>query len=439
VHKSAGAPARLFVHCATSVPYLTELNATIPGVQMYAERALLLASNEDVVCVTDGVDPEYLAYLRELGIGPANDHVIVASHFDAGGVRPLWQRLLESPAALERISDHLRGHESARLHPHIASPGQFELAGALALRAGVPVSVVGGDPELVAFADCKHNVRATAIELGIPVAAGEVVHLADGHGCKQREYQLLRDAIEGQMSSTGRVIVRGSSGAAGSATFVAGNSREDAGALARRLVSRDHNRIYLVEAMVNATVSPNVLMQISPDDGSIECLGVTDQRWEHGLVHAGNSYPSSAVCVDQMLGWAGRLSDWLRDAGFTGPVGFDFVEHQTAGGHSAFLAEVNPRVNGAAYPLGLAERLNRANSAFCSGTIQCKATSFGQLREELSDLLYSPERGNGIVPYGVGRLAYGKCGIIALAETSAEAAELYHRARFTTRWMCLAS
>jgi hypothetical protein len=180
-------------------------------------------------------------------------------------------------------------------------------------------------------------------------------------------------------------------------------------------------------------------MQINPDDGSIECLGVTDQRWEHGLVHGGNSYPSAAVCIEQMLGWAGRLSDWLRDSGFTGPVGFDFVEHATAGGQSAFLAEVNPRVNGAAYPLRLAERLTGTDSAFCSGTIQSRATSFGELREELSDLFYSPDRGKGIIPYGIGRLAYGKCGVIALAETSAEAAELYHRARFTTRWMCLAS
>ena len=33
----------LYVHCSTSVGYLADLNATVPGIEHYAERALLLA------------------------------------------------------------------------------------------------------------------------------------------------------------------------------------------------------------------------------------------------------------------------------------------------------------------------------------------------------------------------------------------------------------
>jgi Pre ATP-grasp domain/ATP-grasp domain len=444
VHKPAdgdraGSPVRIFVHCATSVPYLAELSATIPGLRSYSERALLLAEGDDIVCVSDEIDSDYLDYLRDLGIGPASDRVIVASRFGGSDAASLLPRLLDTPSALDSIADLIRPRGPAQLHPFIASPGQFTLGEALAERAGVPVTVVGGDPGVVAFADCKHHVRALALELGVPVAAGEVVHLDQGHGSREREYELLRRAIERQMPATGRVIVRGSAGASGSTTFVAGAAHEEAGALARRLVSRGHNRIYLVEAMVEATSSPNILMHISPDDRSITCLGVTDQRWEQALVHGGNVSPSSAVCTEDMLTWARRLSDWLRDSGYTGPVGFDFVEHKTATRRSAFLAEVNPRVNGVAYPLGLAKRLNLSRSAFCSGAVDSRAMSFGQLREELSDVLYQPGMSSGIVPYGIGRLQYGKCGVVALAPTSAEAVELYHRARFMTRWLCLAS
>lgn len=429
-------PRDIYVHCAISVPYLAALNASIPGVERYAERALLLAEQDDVVCLTDEIDPEYLDYLAELGIGPAPENLVVASRFDRGvPARPLWQRLLESSGALEYIKSRLSGRSAGRVRPFIASRGQFQLASALDKRAGIPVSVWGGPANVVARADQKHHIRAKALDLGVPVAQGEVVDLTLVDRRSRVEHELLLMAIERQIGPTGRVIVRGASGAAGSSTFVAG--RGDIPELLRRLVSCPENRIYLVESMVEATVSPNVQIRVDPAAGLVECMGVTDQRWEQGLIHGGNLYPSAAWCIGDMVGWAETLARWLMGEGFAGIAGFDFVEYLGADGKPrAFLAEINPRINGVTYPLHLMRRLsgvrrqhgNPEVGAFASGTIKTGARTFAQLREQLGDLLWSPERAAGLVPYVTGGLPNGKCGIIALATTATEAAELLEEA-----------
>jgi hypothetical protein len=166
-------PLNVYVHCGTSVEYLADLNASIPGVQHYAERALLLAERDDVVCVPDEIDSEYLDYLAEIGIGPAAGNLLVASRFDdSAAVEPLWRRLLSSREAIDALGCMIERSGAGHIHPFIATRGQFELGEALQRRSGVPVRVNGGDPAVVAYADFKHHVRAKAIELGIPVAAG---------------------------------------------------------------------------------------------------------------------------------------------------------------------------------------------------------------------------------------------------------------------------
>jgi hypothetical protein len=429
-------PLHVYVHCATSVEYLAELNATIPGVEHYAERALLLAELGDIVCVPDEVDPAYLEYLGELGIGPAPGNLLVASRYgDADPSAPLWLRLLDSDEALAALRCSIQRRGSAWLHPFIATQGQFDLAAALQRRSGVSVQVFSGYPDVVTYADRKHNVRARAIELGVPVARGEVVDLRPEREWRGRE-GLLRRAIERHMPETGRVIVRGSAGAAGSATFPL-RSHDEIPALTRRLAASAANHIYLVESMVEMTVSPNVQMYIGPEPGAIRCGGTTDQRWERPLIHGGNSFPSCARRLADMLGWSRTLAEWLQGSGYSGVAGFDFVEYNDrAGQPQAFLAEVNPRTNGATYPLRLRRRLNVAQReagypevrAFASGTVESEAGSFAELRHMWNERLFCPQRGTGLVPYMPGLLRHGKCGVVALAGSREKAEQLYQQA-----------
>jgi len=410
----AGAGSRLFIHCVSSIDYLAELCAS----KRYAERALLLADAGDIVCLTDEVDPAYLELLAALGLGPLPENVVVASRFSESR-GPLWERLLESDDTLELLSRRMRMAGTAQLHPFFLTRGHFDLARALCERVGRDVTVMGGDPEVVAYADHKHHIRARALELGIPVAPGEAVNAGS-----------VFSAVKRQLRTTGRVIVRGTSGAAGSATFVCAGTAESLSDLAVWLSGRIDNSIYLVEAMYQAVASPNVQVHISRER-DISCVGISDQLLDSHLTHTGNAAPSTAACTKDMVVWASRLGEWLGDMGYAGIAGFDFVEYIAPDGtREAFLAELNPRVNGATYPLAVRERLS-PGSAFVCGSIETRFDAFAEVRARLAHLLYSPGCSQGVIPTMPGCLASGSCGMIALAPTRAEAAELFAQAELS--------
>lgn len=400
----------------------------VHSVERASERALVLARPQDIVCVTDEVEPSYLAYLTELGLGPTPERVVPMSRFgDHAPGRALWARLAGSTEALRAVGSLVRQSGPSRLHPFMASRGSFALAAALEIAAETEVTVDGGDPGIVEHADQKHHVRERAVALGIPVADGEVVELAVAGGRRRRDYGTLRRAVERRLGQTGRVIVRGSHGAGGSATFIVGSGGTDVDGLVRALSDRTDNRYYLVEVMVPAIVSPGVQLHVSPGGGPITCVGVSDQRWERPLVHGGNLYPSAAHLTARMIGWSHRMAEWLQGRGFAGLLGLDFVEYAdpATGEPRAFLAEVNPRVAGDTYPLALFDRLNAAqrragrpeSAAFVSGTIETRPRRFADFRRAADHLFYSAAAGAGVVPHHVAALGRGRCGVVVLGPT----------------------
>jgi hypothetical protein len=354
----------------------------------------------------------------------------------AEGEGPLAARLVAAPRALlQRLP---RDGDPVWLEPYASSDAAFILAAALRAESGVAVRVRAGLPEITTHADQKHLMRERAEAMGIPVAEGEVAMLAHAGGRRRGDLGPVRDAIERQLGRTGRVIVRGSSGASGSSTFLVGRGGDDVNGVLRRIALRTDNRWYLVESMVEATASPNLMLDVPADQGPIGRAEVSDQRWGRTLVHDGNQSPSCARLVSSMEGWARMLASWLRREGYVGPIGFDFVEHRDrrTGGPAAFLAEVNPRVNGSSYPLAVRRRL-APRSAFVSGTVQTGAGRFAQVRAALGTLLFDPERRVGVVPYATGGLGAGRCALVALAGSRLRAAEIYGaaRARLEAAWV----
>lgn len=428
---------RFYLHCLGSLRSLQGLGDALPGLDRYPERALLLAAEGDVVCVPKPVDPCYLEFLGALGLGPRPEHIVVPNGNGRGSGRPLAERLLGDPGVLSRAARAVRAAE-VMIEPYAATPDVMALAEVLERDSGIPVRV-DGSPRITRYADQKHHMRAKAQELGIPVAQGEIAELAFPGGRRRRDLEPVRAAIERQLRHTGRVIVRGASGASGSSTFVVGRGGEDTGGVLRRIASRSDNRIYLVEGMVEATVSPNVQIQVPVDEGPLVSVGVTDQRWSRGLTHAGNQLPSSARMVEAMDAWGRMVATWMRSQGYSGLVGFDFVEYRdpVTGGIRAFLAEVNPRVNGGTYPLALRSRLNQVAArsgrppapAFVSGTADTRARSFARVKAAIGHLLFDPDRGTGVVPYATGCLEHGKCAMVALGGSRLRAAELYGAAQ----------
>ena len=345
-------PTTVFLHSPSEAPDARTVALQVPEFEWYGERALLLARPSDIVAVAHPVDERYLRYLHTLGIGPRFENVIVVEGVSPGA--GLSEVLGAQPAAIERLAERLLGVESVVLSPFFATPAIEALASALGQLRGRPVQVAGGPPELVRKLHDKPFLRGLAQSLQIPVAPGEVVVLPRSAERTPLDLDPLRRAIERRMHTTGRVIVRGASGASGSSTFLAGPDEIEAAV--ESIAARTDNRVYLVEPLFPATSSPNVEVVVETGDAPPR-VGVTDQVLNVDLVYLGSVWPSSASRAKEMVDDALAIAAWMRRRGFFGRAGFDFVEHERADGAAYFVTESNPRVNGASYPLALLARL----------------------------------------------------------------------------------
>jgi hypothetical protein len=420
---------RVFVHSPSETPDAVVMAGQIPEFEMYGERALLLAGPGDIVCLARAVDARYLDFLRSLDLGPRPEDVLVIEGVVPGG--GISARVIEDPGSLERLVARLAGAGPVELHPFFAAPATFTLGRMLRTRLGRAVRVVGGPPPLVRRVHDKLFTRDLARALDVPVAPGDVVRIAAGEA-GARELPELRRAVESRARLTGRVVVRGISGASGSSTFTLGPDGIDG--LVEAVSLRTDNTRYLVEPLLESTVSPNIEVVVGRGGSSAPRVGATDQILDADLVYRGSAHPSQAARLDAMIADALRIADWMGRRGFTGRIGFDFVEHDAggAGGADYFLAEINPRINGATYPLaltarlaGLARRLGAPRpTAFRTMNLPAQARDYAALERDCGSLLYDPGPGEGVVPYTTGTLPLGKVGAACLAGSPARAAEL---------------
>jgi hypothetical protein len=423
--------ARLFVHSPSEVPDAPIIATQTPEFEHYGERALLLARPGDVVCVAQAVDARYLRFLDSLELGPRRSDIVVVE-----GVLPgagLSARLVRDPDSLQRVAGRLVGSEPLVVCPFFATPDAHALGRALGERLSRPVRVEGGSPRLALRLHDKVAARALAESLGIPVAPGEVVRTAPSNGGAAPDLSALRRAIERWSEPTGAVIVRGSSGSSGSSVFTSRSLAPRA--LIDAIGRRSDNSLYLVEPLFEASVSPNVEIMMEPRVPPARQVGVTDQVLGPDLVYTGSVHPSRAALASQMVEDSLAVASWMRRRGFTGQVGFDFVEHRTGGRLAHFLTEINPRVNGASYPLTLLGRLAQlarkrdapAPEAFRTGYLRVRMKDFGELAQACDSLLYDPAQGEGVVFYATGLLSGGKVGAACLGRTTEAVEDLQAR------------
>lgn len=420
--------AQLFLHCYMSQPNVRSLVNIARGWQKYPERALALALAGDIVCVKDPIDREYLEFLAGLGPVPAYGDILVTDPSAIHGEEtPLSQQLESDRSLLSRLDRMLAGQGTICLNCYMFTEAESRLARLLESVLGRKVLRAGGNAALVGKASQKHVARAMAQDIGIPVSPGETVMLplrADG---RPRDLVQMESAIRAWLPLTNRVIIRGTLGASGSSTFVVDSSVESRKRALAEVGERADNSVYLVEAMLPTTASPNIGMFISPADGRISCASVTDQILKDDVAYSGSVFPSRAENLDAMIDAAHALAGRLRDGGMTGHVGFDFCECASAPGGSPkfFLAEINPRINGATYATAIAQKLNaglmragvRPVGAFATMFVGTEARTFGELRRLRGKDFFDAVKGVGIVPFNTGCLAYGRCVLAVLGES----------------------
>jgi hypothetical protein len=427
--------AQIFLHHCTSWVDLGVLRAYAPGYQHFDQRALLLARANDIVCVAGNVEPAYVRFLSRLGLGPSRNRLIPLSARSAEGQEAtLTEMILQDEQALETICGLVSKQKSVVIHPYYASPVEWELATELRRRLNQSVHVLGGDPATVARVNLKHHIHLKARELGVPVAPGELVELDSASRDDSVDLTPLRKAIERYLPCTGRVIVRATDQRTKRSRLVV-TSGDSVERVFEHPDTRPLSNLYLVQAMFEIVTTPNVQLFVEPGNGTVSWVGLSDQCLDEDLAHKGNVFPSESKLVRDMLRSAYRLARWLQGDGYTGIVGFDFVEYidPKTRTRKYLLAEINARVNEATYPRFMIEHLNAVQArrklppirAFRSAKMSLRATSFAELQEICGRELFDAETGRGAIPYNIGRLPYGRCDVALLGHSRHEVEDLY--------------
>jgi hypothetical protein len=424
-------PCQLFIHCVASLPGYRQLAEHVPGVDKYAERAMLLARANDFVCLAHRVSPAYLDFLNLLDLGPDPAHIIRLpdAAIEQAAV-PLARRLQHYLSSGARLPKVLENSQEVWLNCFAASELDTQLRSRLATLFEQPVLAINRHPGKRFNLYDKSVVRQQAHALGLPLPPGESVTLDRRATTTISLTMPLRRAIDTFVGITGRVIVRGAMGASGSSVFVVSSDKGEVRQCLHSVSQQGHTNVFLVEPFYDVDVSPNIGMFIDPRDRAISCISVNDQIMDGKIRHLGNRFPSQARLADQMVAAATRYCRWLRDQGTTGFLGFDFCEYRVAGSteRQFFFAEMNPRFNGATYPVHLLARLNAQVGCentprwreFMALTMQTSLKSFSALQSLHGDLLFNGRAAAGIIPYNVGLLQHGKLMLTVVGETSGD-------------------
>jgi hypothetical protein len=427
---------QIFVHDVMSLSNSDVIAAIVQGCRKYCERALVVAGPDDIVFVLDRLDNQFLQFLSNLGIRPKDENIIVASEGVSSHTgAELSDLLLINCKALLKVEKLVGQSNKIILNPFIATQKEFKLAATMEMLLGRKIYTLGGNSRIVDYADGKHNAKKKAAELGVPVAEGDIVKLQLREDGRPIDLARLEIAINKYIERTGRVIVKGSCGISGSSTIIVENNNKSIQEALTKISGKKDNNIYLVEVMSDVIVSPNVLMYLEPDNGRILCVSITDQCLDRNLAHQGNIYPSITKKLKDMIISAHKISKWLHTEGFSGLVGFDFVEclSQEKGKLEHFLADINPRTNGATYPKTLMERLNIIQGqkgrpyieSFLSINVMTEARTYSEFNELYGHIFFNPEVGKGLVPYNTGCLEDGKCTVAVFGESRDEVFGIY--------------
>lgn len=417
----------VFVHGVTSIGNLAGVNLD----DEESHRALFLAGEQDIVVVPSAVDRDFLDYMLELGMTPPIDRIVVAS--DGAAPSPngsMAETLMSNPGALSRLGT-MCGASAVVLNPFIATEVEWRLADALGATIGRSVRVIGAPPDRVRNANMKHVIRERAAQCGVPVAPAAVVRMR--HGSQSADQARLSATLAECLRVSGRVVVKGSFGASGSSTFIVEADR-DIAACTQLIANREDNDIYIVEPFFDVICSPNVVMWIDPESGDISCVSVNDQRVDGRLVFAGSVFPTVASLLPAMIDSAARLTNALKEEGFSGAAGFDFCEYENSqtGVREYFLSELNARINGGMYATALMERVNGIQTqrglnpvtAFRSVNIFVPPTNFATVRQRCGGLMFDGVRGTGVIPFNPGRLAAGKVTVACIGADAGTVEEL---------------
>ncbi len=330
-----------------------------------SSRAMYLSYPHDAIVVDAEPDPDLLSFLTSIGIDIGEWHV--PSREGA----TLVQRMLADTDLMEAFRKR-----SMTLSPYMGGEEIQGLASKLGVQASTPPT------PLLDTLNLKSNLQPILVELGLPTIPTTITNRNDLIGATRTLFE-----------ETGAVMVRSDLSIGGLGVW---KIEQDSDIATLQLDAQRSNpdRLFILQPLLDVTNSPNAQYEITQQ--GFQFLGVSEQQMTQSFAFGGNEFPSPFGNDPRLIEQSDRVAEWLHTKGYLGLVGIDFIV--TVDDH-IYIVEINPRVNTSTFPLMLCSRLGRKAFRLVTGIPIGAHTGFQQMAETISpDLLYDPNRGNGVIP-----------------------------------------
>lgn len=436
------------------------------GAPFYEERLLMLLirlrnPKAHLVYVTSQpVHPLILDYYLTLLMGVPASHarkrLTMLCAYDSSP-RPLTQKILERPRLVERIRSAILDPRQAYMTVFNSTPLERKLAVLL----DVPLN--GLDPKLQ-YLGTKSGSRRVFYEAGVDLPAGfedlntesdvieALLELRRRKPGLRRAIIKLNESFSGEGNAVCTLPAESSRGAMGHALH----------SLEFAIPSETHGTYFakfssmggVVEEFIEGKLkaSPSAQLRTSPD-GNVLLISTHDQilGGNSGQVYVGCSFPAQDAYRPAVQGLALKIGRVLADHGVVSRFGVDFLaaRQSTRSPWQVSALEINLRVVGTTHPFlalkfltggefdqssGLFLSLSR-RAKYYKATDNLQSDAYrGLLPEDLMDILgvnrlhYDHRTESGVLFHMMGALSeYGKLGMTAIANSPAEARDLYDR------------
>lgn len=298
------------------------------------EMALCLASSDDVIVLRTAPDPDYLDYLRSLGLSIPSILVVPASDPRAS----ISSALLESPAAMASLTAMARSEFPTFLQPF----GCTALEEELSRETGLPL--LWPSAALCAQLNSKIFGRRLSRDLGL--------RTVPGYECETLE-DVRSSYTRLSRSASGPVVLKEAMGFSGKGLQVIANQHrfEQLMRLMERRVESFPEVALVLEQWLDRSLDVNYQILITPG-GDVTVMSIKESITANG-VHAGHRQPPPLTAEQrQSLMDAGTaIGQRLSGLGFFGIVGIDAIVDSA--GVIYPLLELNARLNMSTYELAL--------------------------------------------------------------------------------------
>ena len=383
----------------TAGSHISDLERFKSQLNEYPERAFLLAGSDDYIILNHYPDKDYLDYLMAIGIGTQN----ILMPTIAG--ESLADRVFKDEQLLEFLRNLGTGKNQVVLHPYISTLVETKIA------KSINAIVNGSPPDLTTLINNKIYLPTFLEELALPIPEYEIAN----------SVTVVNTAKNFISKYANKIIILGEHTYGGMAVWKI-TDEQSFNRFKLDVSKCQATERFLVEKMYDVLHSPNIQYNIGHN--YIHELGITEQILDDKLRHHCNTTPSSTIQLEKIRNHSHCISEKLQSQGYRGLVGIDFIDTNEG---NIFAVDINGRANASSFGLNVIRKLfpdsyQQKYFKILTNVSVGKRTTFLELKNIFgTDNLFTKQSKQGILPYNVGLLQWGKFSAVIIANTFSDA------------------